>query len=360
MATLLFASNEPNATIQTTDPGDYYAFSPSAARVFDPKYSPRGEFRVLNGARIYCHFSEPVSIGEEFWIHFRAYYGMRSGSLNTSSGHILSLFSNLNPAARILSLYAHASEIAPGGGFNLQIYKASNLIGGSVPVETAINNILGGSVATWDMKIKLDEVLGYILIYRNGVLFLTYFGDTTMGGAFTSLSGFWLSCPTTNYNVTTTSGIANAYTELLASRAKTLGQRVIHANISGDGDAQEWAGGYANIIGPYPNVGSVISAEEGDKDSLFTTPNPHGDLDPALKLAGLLTTAQVYNDGIGDTQRIAHLMKLSGGALHAGGALSLSEEHPISAQEWLLNPDTGEKWTLSELAGMQIGLRSKV
>lgn len=346
----LFAGNN-FAALNPLTPSDVYMKTTTNVR--DTKYAPEGEIYCQNKGKATANLITPVSLGNDCWVHFRVnlnnYNGVDvQGSASLSNpGLLFGMMKSGNVTAVPLGI-----GLIPNTG-KMYICTGTDLAGNFITQGqgTPIN----GATYTVDIHMKLDPVIGYMLVYLNGQLVLSYYGDTTLAGQITEWAGFWITSnrPNTIY------GAQYLYfSEVLASTAKTIGQRVISATPNADGDLTGWAGTVANVNTLNPDDGTTISTSTVGAQQLMQL----SDLDPTLpadlNVAAVVTSLRATNNGTGSPANLSHLVK-SGVTVTAGAAHALSASVAIDQQEWATNPTTGVAWTLADVNGMQQGMQAE-
>lgn len=344
--TTLFAGNTLGSIIPSSNK---FSFSHSFYAA-DTKFTPRGELRATSGATGLCPLTSPILLGESVWVHMRVnYYTIYGYGNNPAGGPLFYLGDETNPIIR-----AAGYGTVKGAG-------ASLFVGASVLDASTID--VGGLLArptqrvteTLDVHVTLDPAIGKLLLYRSGALVSSYYGDTTVSGQVTQLSGLYLAG--LNDQAFITEDIR--FSEVFVSTEKTIGRRLADLGAVSDGAVTQWAGSYADINSPSADSGLSISSDVVGDTQLMGMADLDVAIPATMSVASLITSMSATSSGSGAANAIKHVVA-EGGVTTESSLHSLLGNTPITQTEWTTNPRTGLAWTKADIDAVEVGPNAQV
>jgi hypothetical protein len=350
MSNILFAGNDLSAYA-----GQGAVTFDTTTVLHDPKYAD-GEIVISAKDKAFGFFREPVILGGSCWVHFRVHWGtvvsfLRYVRNSYATTDIVGLYDQSNPSARPLGVrFNMTSGDQPVG---LQAFSGTDLAG----ADQLVGNVhLTGQDKTFtvDVNATLDPIFGKILMYFDGVLVLSYYGDTTLSGQITEWNAFYHQSPAVQTNVTGKLWIS----EGLASKVSTIGQRVASLRPIADGDRAEWTGNFDNVNDLIPDDGTTLSSNTPEAVHLMQLSALDATLPLDLSVTSLVTSVRGSDNGTGAVTGIEHAVK-SGGVEAFGTTHSIATVVQTDQEMWDVNPVTGLPWTKAEIDAIQVGVKAK-
>jgi hypothetical protein len=344
MTDILFAGN----TTEAVTPENSKFYMDNRFDAADAKYSPDGQLYTEDGAYGLCQLSEPVLLGEEVWAHFTTHmYTVSAYHSDPRNGELCWFGESGN-------LVAKAAGVASVHNEGFKPLYGTDMVGG-YNTEGSAAPWSNNATYVYDVHVKLDPVVGFVLIYIGGALASAYYGDTTIGGQLTQFDHFMLK----SLGLTITGTIPKvAFSEILVSRQKTIGQRVGTLKPDADGDTADWTGSFANVNTVDVDDGTTIGTSTADAVHLLSLSDVDAALPVDLNISAVVTSLRATDSGTGTVNNLQHVVK-EGGMETVSATHSLSAASATDQEVWETNPRTGLPWTVAELNALQMGMKAK-
>jgi hypothetical protein len=204
------------------------------------------------------------------------------------------------------------------------------------------------TLVRYDIRYRQHATEGVVEIYMNGNLILRWEGNTIFSKEKINSFFFW--------GQSTSSDAGNWISALLIATGDTRAMLMKPLTLTGQGAMNEWEGDYTRVVTPGKNTtGEFMWTNTPGDVTLFsfdTPPIPDGYFVGGIALTSL---SSIYGDDIQATEFVQSL---------DGQLTTLGEAHPAEAifrndffiQE--VNPLTGVRYTPTEFANLELGLRA--
>ena len=233
-----------------------------------------------------------------------------------------------------------------GGAWSLNTWWNSNwfeLVRGAILTPAGVRYRI-------DVHCKFDATDGFIFVYRDGALILSYEGDTSSSSGTIARS---FSIGTAYSGSTVTSGSVHSANVVADedTRKFTFVQRLPISN----GAEADWTGSYADIDETGINDADYITTETVGEVSTFN----YADIPTELavrNVAALVISGRARSaGGISEIQGVA---RIGGVDYTASGEFDASAIY--GPQNWVFNanPATGEAWIGSDIDAAEFGVKA--
>lgn len=345
MATpVLFASSELEGfdTIGGFGINDY-VFNVTTAGTFDSNFARGGIGMGGYGwaEAIFRDESGAVAPQTEFWVHM----DIVPGTLGAST--VAPYFVLVDSATGQVAFQFDCDGSA--GTHNFEYWN-----GASFTELTPDDTLVASTRYSLDFYVKIDNVNGALRYYRDGVLIQTFSGDTLHSG-FTSIDTLVLFCPN---NETGSSGATSTkYSQVIVSTQDTRGWKLATLNPTALGTTSQWTGVNADIS-------DAVIVDE----NTFLSSIANGDISTHTA-ADLSALASVYQPIAVVVAARARKDSTGPQNLYLGVRTNSADNFPsaVTGLESALrgfrrvmhvNPVTGNRWFVSEINAIEIGVKA--
>lgn len=208
-----------------------------------------------------------------------------------------------------------------------------------------------GSPAKFDIQV-IYGTSGTVKVYGDQVLYLTYTGDTTAGGA-TTLDGVTFQNPSGG----TTTGTRHVYSEIIVADQDTrpLSVKTLAPNAAGDVTA--WtSGAYTDIDETTASDTDLLISETANQVlTVNCTGMPTGG--SGLSVRAVKSVAYACRGGSGPSKLALGVRQSSTNSFAT--AVTLDTGYGAVSQTWTTNPVTSAVFTSTEIDNLQLAYRSE-
>ena len=282
-----------------------------------------------------------AALPETFWVHFN--YGLTSGgtsSVFTSS--VCCVRESLISSSGIYIRRYHS-------GVNSPVYFKLAYYDGSFTDLTGTGESLGYGVHQVDLNVKY-AVNGFINLFVDNQLYLSYAGDTTVGEA-TSLSTLKFF---NNYNVGTESAEFH-FSEIIVADESTRLMRLNTLVPNSVGDTNTWTNDYDSIDEADFNESETVYTDAIEQD--FQCNFTDGEMPASNFICKAVAVSVSAADGVGGVGLQSGIKTNS--AVHLGNTKSLDLYWKPVKEIYQVNPETSNPFTPAEIDALQLAFRSK-
>lgn len=272
----------------------------------------------------------------EGWVS--VYWGGRSSSSVFTSRDIFSLI--LNNGSALCAIRYNATDGSLGGVVNFANASANTQIWGT-----------GGNKKI-DINFKVHATTGFIYVYVDGVLMMSYTGNTVIS-ASTSVTQlrFGNSANGGSLGTNTTS-----FSEVIVSDQPTIGSKVITRPFTAFGDVNQFAGAIANINAAASSDATFMS-ELTPTEILTLSSASIPTLAGGDVISAVFLNFRSNYEPSSPVTKFAPLVRKSG-INYVSTAISLSNTVTPYQQRWDTDPATGSLWTEAGVNAIQLGFRA--
>lgn len=214
-----------------------------------------------------------------------------------------------------------------------------------------------------DIKIASD---GWAYVYLDGQLILSYDGDTTGSGIYTSISRFTFLGNVSGYGWESYPQADDLYIDDTTGEtapAKVPSAVFVPLTPNGNGDSSQWTGSDGDSVDNYLLVDDL--PDDGDSTYVAATAANLVDLynietytvPEGQTIRAIIPMAVAKKGDAADDVQIALVVK-SGTTQDESTMQDLGTSYGPVWERWDTNPDTGAGWTQDDLDSVQVGIKS--
>lgn len=216
-----------------------------------------------------------------------------------------------------------------------------------------ITTLTACDVGSWPLAgqlNKLDWVINYAVagssfLYINGILHCSFTGNTTTDGV-SSLNQVEFSNPF---------GSAAQYSEMIVANSDTRGSGVFTCAPTSNGTNQTWNGGFANVAPTTINDASAITTPSSGQVAEFGCTSPPAG---AFTVPAVGSSARVQAGASGPSSFEFVTRPGTGTTDYLSAPVSPGGTFSNNYQIQQTNPATGNSWSLTDITGLQQGVKT--
>lgn len=284
----------------------------------------------------------------EGWVHFRYFYPSTTNANDTLQ--VWKLFSTgysvANPLFQLDYDGTASNNNGTQFGFGVIEYWDSAAF-----IETNAETLTGiarGSAVNIDIHFKLDNTVGYIVVYFDGVEQCRYDGDTIFTAA-TTVDRLEVC------NVQSGSGVCYV-SEIIIADEDTRGMRLVSLAPTGNGANTAFNGAFGDVDETGTDDTDYITSAAANDIETYTA----GDIAAGLAGYDVLALAVVARAKIGLTgpQNLQGALRISSTNYFSSNVSGINLAYNSVMAIWTQDPATVANWTQASVNGLEFGLKS--